>query len=104
MLTNFAKTIGSTYVHAFNGGLIEDRDHAVGRDRRASSFASIVRAAIGRLRTSQGQRSTVRDLAAMDDHLLRDIGIPRSEIRTVATAVARNGRIAANDNNARIAA
>jgi uncharacterized protein YjiS (DUF1127 family) len=37
-----------------------------------------------RLRSAWLRRRTARMLAALDDHLLRDIGVARGDIRTVA--------------------
>ncbi len=41
-------------------------------------------------RRSRSEQVTVDQLVALEDHILRDIGIERSQIRTVARLVAEN--------------
>ncbi len=43
---------------------------------------------VERFRADKRRRLTIRELSALDDHTLRDIGLQRSQIRSVAHALA----------------
>lgn len=59
-------------------------------------------APLSRLRAWQERRRALRDLARLDDHLLADIGLSRSEIRPVVEGLVST--TAANDNRSQKAA
>ncbi len=90
MLTEIAKTIGVTYVGVFNAV-------TAANDAGTRRPADVVRTAIGWFKAWRHRRAAVRELSALDDRLLRDIGIERLDIDTVA----RTLRVPANDNDAR---
>ena len=90
MLTEIAKTIGTTYVGVFNAV-------TPANDAGTRRFVDVVRSAFGRFTAWRARRVTVRQLSALNDRMLRDIGIERMDI----DAVAHTLRSAANDNDAR---
>ncbi len=53
-------------------------------DNRDMSLMERVRIAYNAFRAGQSQRRTVRDLSKLDDYMLKDIGITRSEIMSIA--------------------
>ena len=56
--------------------------------RAIEAVEAAVRALIERLRADRRRRLTIRELSALNDHNLRDIGLQRSQIRSVAHALA----------------
>ncbi len=56
--------------------------------RAIDAVEAAVRALIERLRADRRRRLTIRELSALNDHNLRDIGLHRSQIRSVAHALA----------------
>ncbi len=56
--------------------------------RAVDAVEAAVGAFIERLRADRRRRLTIRELSALDDHSLRDIGLQRSQIRSVAHALA----------------
>ncbi|MEI5677772.1 MULTISPECIES: DUF1127 domain-containing protein [unclassified Mesorhizobium] len=53
-------------------------------DNRDMSLIERVRIAYDAFRANRSQRRTVRDLSKLDDYMLKDIGITRSEIMSIA--------------------
>lgn len=75
--------------------------------RRVGAAAGGVRRPFAKLHAWRTRRRAVRDLEALDDRLLADIGLTRAEIRPLVDDLLRAGRAeppAANDNRAPIAA
>ncbi len=65
------------------------------------------RGAFGKLGSWRKRRQTIRDLEALDDRLLADIGINRDQIRLLVDDLIDTGAAepsAANDNRAAVAA
>ena len=58
----------------------------VALDGAVNFAARAVRAVQSKLR----ENAAVKELSALDDRILQDIGVPRSEIRTIARRVAEN--------------
>ena len=56
--------------------------------RAIEAVEAAVGAVIERLRADRRRRLTIRELSTLDDHNLRDIGLQRSQIRSVAHALA----------------
>lgn len=52
----------------------------------------LLRKALHGLRKRRLRRAIIRDLSALDDRLLRDIGIERRDIRAVAEGVSRTAQ------------
>ncbi len=59
--------------------------------RAIDAIDEAVGALIERLRAERRRRLTIRELSALDDHSLQDIGLQRSQIRSVAHALAAGG-------------
>ena len=53
----------------------------------------LIRAAYAGFKRRSAYRNAVASLEALDDHILKDIGISRSGIYPVARATARNPRL-----------
>jgi uncharacterized protein YjiS (DUF1127 family) len=73
-----------------SGGTIVDLERAA-RTAAAHGRSNALRARVGglieRLRTFLRQRRTIRELRALDDRTLADLGISRSDIRAIASGV-----------------
>ncbi|MFQ5785878.1 MAG: DUF1127 domain-containing protein [Alphaproteobacteria bacterium] len=84
--------------------------------RSITFVACLLRNTLGALRIRRNRRATLHELSALPDATLKDIGLPRSEIRYVAETLNRptpiwrpcSGRgvkpVAANDDEAEAAA
>lgn len=57
--------------------------------QRHTVFDVIVQA-YGAMRARMQERVTIRQLSNLEDHILKDIGVPRSEIPTIARKIAEN--------------
>lgn len=55
---------------------------------RGRAFRDAVLAVVQKIARERARRSTIRALRDLDDHLLEDIGIARSDIRSFARALA----------------
>ena len=65
---------------------------AAGSVRRAlAAGTSAISRALRRIKRNHNERMAIRQLHALDDRMLSDIGLPRSEIRSVARALAHGG-------------
>lgn len=64
-----------------------------------ASMSRGVVAAFRAIRSRQGKRKAIRDLRALPDHLLKDIGMGRSDIPAVVEALQSPGRL---DNDYRV--
>jgi uncharacterized protein YjiS (DUF1127 family) len=74
----------------FSGGTTMDVERAArtaAAHRRSNALGAWVGGLIGRLRTFLRQRRTVRELRALDDRTLADLGISRSDIKAIASGV-----------------
>lgn len=76
--------------------------------RLIEAIDRVVRGMGRKIRAGRVRRATIRELSALDDGTLADIGLHRSQIRSVAHALAaetatadRSQHAAANDNAAR---
>ena len=72
--------------------------------RRPSVLLGLARRLVDGIVEGYRRRRTIATLAALDDATLKDIGLPRSEIRWVAETGAIPGHGAANENRPAVAA
>ncbi len=78
-----------------------DRPLIIHGDKPGSAFArkafqglldtrSLLRALLTKLQLARKRRATIRAFAALDDHILRDIGLERSSIAEFARALLKS--------------
>jgi len=66
-------------------------------DNREMSLIERMRVAYHAFLAHRSQQRTVRDLSSLEDHLLKDIGITRSEIMSIAYG-SPNERMRSHEN------
>ena len=77
--------LGPAPLESFEGPITGVRPHTV-IDAMAGAVARAFAAAQAKMR----ERATIREISNLDDHILNDIGLPRSEIRAMARKLAEN--------------
>ncbi len=78
-------------IHTVRARRLQARTIGAGARGLAARVAAAGRVVLGALRRARAEREAIRQLRALDDRLLRDIGIERGRIPEVVRAMSRAG-------------